>query len=63
VALFVFALFLGGGLGAYLAGLSIDNLGYPAMLIGTVAALALFTPLSWPLLRVGAGGVQAKRVL
>jgi predicted MFS family arabinose efflux permease len=63
VALFAFSLFLGGGLGTYLAGLSIDNLGYPTTLTGTAAALALFTALSWPLLWVGADGVEAKRVL
>jgi predicted MFS family arabinose efflux permease len=53
VALFAFSLFLGGGLGTYLAGLAIDSLGYLATLVGTAAALALFTAASWPLLRVG----------
>jgi hypothetical protein len=55
VALFAFALFLGGGLGTYLAGLAIDNLGYPARLLGAAVALAVFTAASWPLLRVGGG--------
>lgn len=53
VALFAFALFLGGGLGTYFAGLSIDAAGYPATLAGTAVALALFTAAPWPLLRAG----------
>lgn len=53
VALFAFALFLGGGLGTYFAGLAIDAAGYPATLVGTAAALAIFTAVSWPLLRAG----------
>ncbi len=53
VALFAFSLFMGGGIGTFLAGLSIDQLGYSATLYGTAAALALFTAISWPLLRVG----------
>lgn len=52
VALFAFALFLGGGLGTYLAGLAIEYAGFPLTLYGTAAALALFTLVSWPLLRV-----------
>ncbi len=52
VALFAFALFLGGGLGTYLAGLAIEYAGFPLTLYGTASALALFTLLSWPLLRV-----------
>jgi predicted MFS family arabinose efflux permease len=55
VALFAFSLFLGSGIGTFLAGLSIDQLGYSATLFGTAAALALFTAISWPLLRVGRG--------
>lgn len=53
VALFAFSLFIGGGLGTYLAGMAIDATGYPATLLGTAATLALFTAVSWPLLRVG----------
>jgi predicted MFS family arabinose efflux permease len=53
VALFAFALFLGGGVGTSLAGLTIDHLGYLAALIGTAALLALWTALSGPALRAG----------
>jgi predicted MFS family arabinose efflux permease len=52
VALFAFSLFLGGGLGTYLAGLSIDNLGYTRTLLGTAAALGVFAAMSGPLLSV-----------
>jgi len=52
VALFAFALFLGGGLGTYLAGVVIDTYGFAIALYGTAAALAAFTVASWPLLRI-----------
>ncbi len=52
VALFAFALFIGGGLGTYVAGLAIEGFGYEATIYGTAALLALFTALSWPLLHV-----------
>jgi predicted MFS family arabinose efflux permease len=53
VALFAFSLFLGGGLGTSLAGLTIDRFGYVAALLGTAALLALFTAVSGPALRAG----------
>jgi predicted MFS family arabinose efflux permease len=53
VALFAFSLFLGGGVGTSLAGLTIDHFGYLAALIGTAALLALWTALSGPALRAG----------
>ena len=53
VALFAFALVLGGALGTTLAGLGIEHFGYSATLLATAAALALFTAASVPLLRVG----------
>jgi predicted MFS family arabinose efflux permease len=53
VALFAFSLFLGGGLGTSLAGLTIDHFGYVAALAGTAALLALWTALSGPALRAG----------
>ncbi len=52
VALFAFALFIGGGLGTFVAGLAIEGFGYGLTIYGTAALLALFTALSWPLLRV-----------
>ena len=52
VALFAFALFLGGGLGTYLAGLAIERLGFPVTVYGTAVTIAIFTVLSWPLLRI-----------
>lgn len=52
VALFAFALFLGGGLGTYVAGLAIEHGGFPATVYGTAVMLAIFTVLSWPLLRI-----------
>jgi len=52
VALFAFSLFLGGGLGTYVAGLAIEGLGFPITLIGTGAVLVGFTLLSQPLLRI-----------
>ncbi len=51
VALFAFALFLGGGLGTYLAGWGIDRVGFSWTLLATAAGLAVFTAASWPLLR------------
>jgi MFS transporter, YNFM family, putative membrane transport protein len=53
VALFAFALFLGGGIGTTLAGLAIDHFGYAAALVGTAALLGVFTAISGPALRVG----------
>lgn len=55
MALFSFCLFLGSGLGTYLAGLSIEHLGFPVTLYGTAGALALFTMLALPLLRIVKG--------
>lgn len=52
VALFAFSLFLGGGLGTFLAGLAIDNVGFGPTLLGAAAALASFTAISWPLLGI-----------
>jgi predicted MFS family arabinose efflux permease len=52
VALFAFSLFLGGGLGTYLASVAIDAYGFAMALYGTAAALAIFTVASWPLLRI-----------
>ncbi|HEU5103377.1 MAG TPA: MFS transporter [Roseiflexaceae bacterium] len=56
VALFAFSLFLGGGLGTSLAGLTIDHFGYLVALLGTSALLALFTVVSGPALRAGRSG-------
>jgi predicted MFS family arabinose efflux permease len=56
VALFAFSLFLGGGLGTSLAGLTIDRFGYLAALFGTSALLVLFTAVSGPALRAGRSG-------
>jgi predicted MFS family arabinose efflux permease len=53
VALFAFSLFLGGGLGTSLAGLTIERFGYVAALVGTAALLALWTAVSGPALRAG----------
>lgn len=52
VALFAFALFLGGGLGTYLAGLAIEHVGFPVTVYGTAVTIGIFTVLSWPLLRI-----------
>jgi predicted MFS family arabinose efflux permease len=52
MAIFAFALFLGGGLGTYIAGQAIEYGGFSLTLYGTAAALAIFTLLSWPLLRI-----------
>lgn len=55
VALFAFSLFLGGGLGTYIAGLLIEQWGFNAALYGTALAIALFTLVSLPLLRIVQG--------
>ena len=52
VALFAFSLFIGGGLGTFLAGQGIEHFGYEATIYGTAVLLAVFTAISWPLLRV-----------
>jgi predicted MFS family arabinose efflux permease len=52
VALFAFALFLGGGLGTYIAGIAIEQWGFPATLHGTAIVVAIFTILSGPLIRI-----------
>ena len=52
VAIFAFSLFLGGGLGTFVAGQAIDNYGFIVTLLGTAVALAAFTVVSWPLLTV-----------
>jgi len=52
VALFAFSLFLGTGLGTFVAGLSIDQLGYNVTLAGTAAACAAFAWLGTWLLGV-----------
>jgi predicted MFS family arabinose efflux permease len=57
VALFAFSLFLGGGLGTYLAGLAIDWFGYLPTILGTGAGTALFAALARTLLPV----VQGRR--
>jgi predicted MFS family arabinose efflux permease len=53
VAMFAFALFLGGGLGTAVAGLAIEHSGYVATIIGTAALLAVFAAVGGPALRVG----------
>lgn len=52
VALFAFALFLGGGIGTSVAGFGIDRFGFAPTLLGTAMLLALFTAVSWPLMRM-----------
>jgi predicted MFS family arabinose efflux permease len=52
VALFAFALFLGGGLGTYIAGIAIERWGFSATLYGTAAVVAIFTIVSAPLIRI-----------
>ncbi len=52
VALFAFCLFLSGGLGTVLAGLSVDTQGYTRTLIGTAVAILGFAAVAGPLLRV-----------
>lgn len=52
VALFAFFLFLGGGLGTFLAGQAIERFGYHTTIYGTAAMLVMFTALSWPLVKV-----------
>lgn len=43
VALFAFSLFIGGGLGTWLAGLAIDRFGYTLAILGTAVLLAMYT--------------------
>ena len=52
VALFAFSLFIGGGLGTWAVGATIDRWGYGLALPATSVALLLFTAVSWPALRV-----------
>ena len=52
VALFAFALFLGGGLGTYLVSLSIEGAGFGSTLLGTAIALAVFTFVAWWLIPI-----------
>ena len=52
VALFAFSLFIGGGLGTWAVGATIDRWGYGLALPATAIALLLFTAVSWPALRV-----------
>lgn len=56
VALFAFCLFLGGGIGTYLAGVVIDYSGYTIALYLTAALLALFGVVAWRTLDVGQKG-------
>lgn len=60
VAMFAFSLFLGGGLGTYIAGLAIEHWGFGVALAGTALAIALFTLLSLPLLRIVQGQQPAR---
>lgn len=55
MSLFAFCLFLGSGLGTYLAGLSIEYLNFSATLYANAVALAIFTMLGLPLLRIVQG--------
>lgn len=55
MSLFAFCLFLGSGLGTYLAGLSIEYLDFSATLYANAVALAIFTMLGLPLLRIVQG--------
>jgi len=52
IALFAFALLLGGGLGTFVAGQAIERVGFTSTLLGTAAALAIFTVIAEPLLRI-----------
>lgn len=52
VAFFAFALFLGGGLGTYIASLVIDTAGFRAAVLGTAAAIAVFTVVAPPLMNI-----------
>ncbi len=52
IALFAFALLLGSGLGTFVAGQAIERVGFTTTLLGTAAALAIFTGIAGPLLRI-----------
>ena len=52
VAMFAFSLFLGTGLGTFVAGLAIDQLGYAATLAGTAVACVAFACLGAWLIKV-----------
>jgi predicted MFS family arabinose efflux permease len=52
IALFAFALLLGGGLGTFVAGQAIERVGFTTTLLGTAAALAIFTGIAGLLLRI-----------
>jgi predicted MFS family arabinose efflux permease len=56
VALFAFCLFLGGGIGTYLAGQVIDYSGYTIALYLTAALLAMFGVVAWRTLDIGQKG-------
>ncbi len=51
IAIFAFALFLGSGLGTYVAGQAIERVGFTPTLLGTAVLLAIFTGSARPLLR------------
>ncbi|HSH83453.1 MAG TPA: MFS transporter, partial [Herpetosiphonaceae bacterium] len=55
VALFAFSLFLGGGLGTWIAGMGIDRWGFGVTLPATAVALLIFTAVSWPVMRLVRG--------
>lgn len=55
VALFAFSLFLGGGLGTWVAGMGIDRWGFGVTLSATAVALLIFTAVSWPVMRLVRG--------
>jgi predicted MFS family arabinose efflux permease len=50
VAIFAFALFLGGGLGTWVAGIAIDRYGFSVTLVATAAGAAVFAALAWALM-------------
>lgn len=52
VAFFAFALFLGGGLGTWVAGLAIEAVGYAPTMLGTAAASAAFAGIAWVLIEI-----------
>jgi predicted MFS family arabinose efflux permease len=52
VAIFAFALFLGGGLGTWIAGLMIDQYGFSMTLAATAVGALVFAACSWPLINV-----------
>jgi predicted MFS family arabinose efflux permease len=53
IAIFAFALVVGSGLGTYVAGQAIEGVGFTPTLLGTAAALAIFTVIAGPVLRIG----------